>query len=101
MSSQAASISAWNAVFDWPSMVAALRVWRHGPASRSAALSRIAQRSSIDIARQAGAAAVAALMAASASRVVEFFMVPSTCWWSCGCTTWISRPPPERRRPLM
>ena len=36
-SSQAASISAWCAVFDWPSIVAALSVSRHGPASSSAA----------------------------------------------------------------
>ncbi len=36
-------------------MVAALRRWRHGPASRSAALSRMAQRSSNGIARQSGA----------------------------------------------
>ena len=42
-------------------MVAALIRWRHGPASRSAALSRIAQRSSKGIARHAGAASVAAL----------------------------------------
>jgi hypothetical protein len=46
MSSQAESISAWNAVFDCPSIVAALRVSRHGPASRSAALRKIAARSS-------------------------------------------------------
>ena len=31
ISSQAASISAWCAVFDWPSIVAALSVSRHGP----------------------------------------------------------------------
>jgi len=37
MSSQAASISAWCAVFDWPSIVAALSVSRQGPASSSAA----------------------------------------------------------------
>ena len=35
--SQAASISAWCAVFDWPSIVAAFSVSRHGPASSSAA----------------------------------------------------------------
>ena len=28
-------------------------------------------------------------------------MTPSTCWWSCGCTTLISAPPPARLRPLM
>src|SRR5574341_231211 len=30
--SQTASISAWNDVLDWPTMVAALSTWRHGPA---------------------------------------------------------------------
>src|SRR5205823_5188623 len=35
MSSHAASISAWCAVFDWPSIVAALRVCRQGPARSS------------------------------------------------------------------
>ena len=69
ISSQAASISAWNAVLDWPSMVAALSRWRQGPASRSAALRMIAARSSNDSARQPGAASAAALIAASASRV--------------------------------
>ncbi len=56
ISSQAASISAWNAVLLWPSIVAALMRWRHGPARRSAALRMIAARSSSDIARQPGAA---------------------------------------------
>ena len=46
ISSQAASISAWWAVFDWPSMVAAFSVSRHGPASSSAARRKIAARSS-------------------------------------------------------
>ncbi len=45
-SSHAASISAWMAVLDWPSIVTALIVDRHGPVSRSAARSRIAARSS-------------------------------------------------------
>ena len=57
-------------------------------------------RSSNGIARHIGAASSAALTAASASRVVEFFSTPSTCWWSWGCTTLISAPPPLRRRPL-
>ena len=46
ISSQALSISAWKAVLLCPSMVAALRVSRHGPASRSAAFSSTAARSS-------------------------------------------------------
>jgi hypothetical protein len=37
ISSAAASISAWWAVFDWLSIVAATSVERHGPASSSAA----------------------------------------------------------------
>ena len=44
--SEAASISAWNAVFDWPSIVAALIVGRHVVASSSAARSITAARSS-------------------------------------------------------
>ena len=67
MSSQAASISAWIAVFDWPSMVAALSVSRHGPASSSAARRKIAARSSKGSARHIGAASLAALTAARAS----------------------------------
>src|SRR5438132_149663 len=43
--SQAASISAWCAVFDWPSIVAALSVDRHGPDSSSAARRKTATRS--------------------------------------------------------
>ena len=43
--SQAASISAWCAVFDWLSIVAALSVERHGPASSSAARRNTATRS--------------------------------------------------------
>jgi hypothetical protein len=77
MSSQAESISAWNAVLDWPSTVAALSFWRHGPASRSAAFRMIAQRSSKGIARQAGAASSAASTAAWASPVVA---LRGTCW---------------------
>ena len=42
--SQAASISAWCAVFDWPSIVAAFSVSRHGPASSSAARRRTRRR---------------------------------------------------------
>ena len=61
MNSQAASISAWIAVFDWPSMVAALSVSRHGPASSSAARRKIAARSSKGSARHIGAASLAAV----------------------------------------
>src|SRR6185312_10342846 len=44
-SSQAESISAWCAVFDWPSIVAAFSVCRHGPARSSDARSSTAARS--------------------------------------------------------
>src|SRR6476619_6461763 len=46
ISSQAASISAWCAVFDWFSIVAATIVVRHGPASSLAARRKTAARSS-------------------------------------------------------
>src|SRR5215218_5903015 len=101
MSSQAESISAWIAVFDCPSMVAPLSVERHGPASRSAALSRIAARSSKENARHAGAAAVAASTAARASSCVAPRIVPSTWCRLCGWTTSISSPPPKRFSPPM
>ena len=67
ISSQAASISAWYTDLDWPSIVAALIVDRHGPASNSAALRNTAARSSKDSARQPGAAAAAASIAAVTS----------------------------------
>ena len=51
-------------------MVAALIVSRHGPASSSAALRKIAARSSKDSARQPGAAARAASIAAATSASV-------------------------------
>src|SRR6266567_695204 len=56
MSSQAASISAWYTDLDWPRVVAAFIVARHGPLSSSAAVRKMAARSSNDSARQAGAA---------------------------------------------
>ena len=46
ISSAAASISAWCAVFDWFSIVAATSVERHGPASSSAARRKTDARSS-------------------------------------------------------
>ena len=52
MSSHAASISAWYAVLLWPSIVAALSVCRHGPASRSAARRKTRARSSKGVAAQ-------------------------------------------------
>ena len=55
-------------------MVAALSRARHGPASRSAALSSTAARSSRDSARHPGAASAAALIAALASAWPELAM---------------------------
>ena len=102
ISSQAASISAWYAVLDWPSMVAALSVCRHGPASRSAALSRIAARSS-KRQRPPGRRGRpgAPRSAARASAWVAFCRTPRTCWWSCGCTTWGSPSAPRRALELL
>ena len=79
ISSQAASISAWYTDLDWPAIVAALIVARHAPLSRSAALRKIAARSSKDIARHPGAAAAAAAIASTTSCSVALCMVPSTC----------------------
>ena len=67
ITSQAASISAWCAVFDWPSIVAAFRVLRHGPESSSAARSRTAARSSHGVRDQSCQASAAALIARSTS----------------------------------
>ena len=53
MSSQAASISAWNTFLLCPSMVAAFSVSRYGPANRSAAFRKIAARASQGISLQA------------------------------------------------
>ena len=67
ISSQAASISAWWAVFDWPSIVAAFSVSRHGPASSSAARRKTAARSSHGTRCQSSHASADALIAASTS----------------------------------
>ncbi len=101
ISSHAESISAWIAVFDWPSIVAALSVCRHGPASRSAARRRIAARSSNDIARHAGAASRAARRASCVSCWVAPASVPRTERWLCGWTTSNRSPPPMRWSPPM
>ena len=90
--SQAASISAWNGDLDCPSMVAAFRVARHGPASSSAALRKIAARSSKSSARQPGAACLAAYIADATSTSVALPSWPSTCVLLCGWTTLIFSP---------
>jgi hypothetical protein len=101
MSSQALSISAWKAVLLCPSIVAALRVSRQGPASRSAARSSTAARSSKEMSRQAGAAASAASTAACTSAAPASRVVPRTAAWRCGCTTSIGAPLPARCSPAM
>ena len=99
MSSHAESISACGAVLLWPSIVAALRVARHGPDSSSAALSRIAARSAKAMARQSGAAATAASMALRASAGPTSVIWPRTLRWACGWTTGATRPDPMTLRP--
>ena len=99
MSSHAASISAWCAVLDCPSIVAALSVSRHGPLSRSAARRKTAARSSHGVRDQSGQAAAAAAIAASVSAAPPWWTRASTRWRSCGATAsanWpvvTSRPP--------
>ena len=72
--SDAASISAWNAVFDCPSIVAAFSVGRHDVASSSAARSSTAARSShgqLPHSRRASAAAaIACCTCSGAGQVV-------------------------------
>ena len=63
IASQAESISAWCAVFDWPSIVAAFSVSRHGPASSSAARRSTPARSSHGQRDQSSQAAAAASIA--------------------------------------
>ena len=87
MNSAAASISACNDDFDWPRMVAALSVSRHGPDSSSAARRITAARSSYGRSRQAGPAASAASTASATSAEVASAEVPSTAAWRCGWTT--------------
>ena len=84
MSSQFASISAWKAVFDWPSMVAAAIVGRHVVARSSAAFSRIAARSSQRQVDQSRCASPAALMAACTSCVRALCHVAVMCPCLCG-----------------
>src|SRR4051794_28214059 len=101
ISSQALSISACTAVFDWPSMVAALRVSRHGPDSSSAARSSTPARSSYDALRHPGAAASAVSTASSTSLRPASRRVPSTALCRCGWTTSMASPAPSRCRPAM
>ncbi len=86
ITSQAESISAWCAVFDWPSMVAALSVVRHGPARSSAARRKIEARSSHGVRDQSFHASAAALTARSTSLGPPLCTVASTCERLCGST---------------
>ena len=86
ISSQAASISAWCAVFDWPSIVAASSVSRHGPASRSAARRNTDARSSHGQRDQSFHASAAAAIAECTSAAPPCWTSASTCSRSCGIT---------------
>ena len=82
VSSHAASISAWCAVFDWPSIVAAFSTCRHGPASSSAARRKTAARSSHGVRDQVFHASAAASIARSTS------VAPPAC---TSARTWLRR----------
>ena len=86
ISSQAASISAWCAVFDWPSIVAALSVARHGPASSSAARRNTAARSSHGQRDQSCARVGGRGDAALDLGAPPWWTLASTCAWLCGIT---------------
>ena len=84
--SHAASISAWWAVFDWLSIVAALRVERHGPESSSAARRNTATRSCHGVEAHPACAARAAAIARSTCEASPFATSASTWSRSCGMT---------------
>src|ERR1700757_4217703 len=86
ITSQAESISAWCAVFDWPSIVAAFSVGRHGPARSSAARRKIAARSSHGVRDQSFHASADAAIARSTSFAPPLCTVASTCERLCGST---------------
>src|SRR5581483_1642598 len=90
--SHAASISAWCAVFDWPIIVAALSVSRHGPESSSAARKTTAARSSHDQRDQSSHAFAAASIACSTCSGPPWWTSASTCSLSCGITTCLRSP---------
>ena len=79
MSSQAESISAWNAVFDWSSIVAALSVARQVVVSSSAAFRKTAARSSSDQFDQSFHASREAAIAAWTSAGPAMWYSASTC----------------------
>ena len=91
-SSQTASISAWCTVFDWPSMVAALRTSRQGPVRRSAARRKTAARSGHGVTAHARRARSAAAIALPTSAASARWMSPSTWLCRCGITEAASFP---------
>ena len=86
--SAAASISAWCAVFDWFSIVAATTVERHGPESSSAARRKTAARSSHDQRCQSSQASPAALIACSTCSGPPLWTSARTLALSWGSTAW-------------
>ena len=92
ITSQAESISACCTVLAWPSMVAALRVARHGPLARSAALSSTAARSCGPSAAQSRRAFTAASAASATSAGPAWWKRASTWAWRCGARTSARRP---------
>jgi len=90
--SQAESISAWNTVFDWLSMVAPFSVSRHGPASRSAARSNTDARVSQEVSDHSLQAFLAAAAAAATCSAPAWWNLASTCPWSCGQTAMATSP---------
>ena len=86
ISSAAASISAWWAVFDWSSIVAATRVERHGPASSSAARRKTDARSSHGRRDQSCRASRAASIACCTCSGPPLATSASTCSLRCGIT---------------
>src|SRR5207248_2098584 len=86
ITSQAASISAWWAVFDWFSIVAATRVERQGPASSSAARRKTAARSSHGRRCQSSQAFAEASTAFSISPAPPLCTCARTWSLSCGMT---------------
>src|SRR6188472_4111731 len=86
ITSQAASISAWCAVFDWLSIVAPTSVERHGPASSSAARRKTAARSSQGSRAQSSQASADADTACSTSPGPALCTSARTWSLSCGMT---------------
>jgi hypothetical protein len=99
VSSTAASISAWCAVFDWLSIVAAFSVVRHGPDRSSAARRKTAARSSHGQRCQSFQASPAAAIARSTWAGPALCTSARTLALLCGSTAWkvspvrISSPP--------